>query len=110
MASSFDAYRRQLLNHPELGFSLDLSRAPAPTGFAERLAPALRQALADMAALEALPGLGHKTASVVMAQAFGEPAFPVDTHIHRLAQRGLDPGPTRGSARLAALLQPPAAQ
>jgi len=41
----------------------------------------------DMAALEALPGVGHKTASVVMAQAFGEPAFPVDTHIHRLAGR-----------------------
>lgn len=39
------------------------------------------------AELEALPGVGHKTASVVMAQAFGEPAFPVDTHIHRLAQR-----------------------
>lgn len=38
-------------------------------------------------ALEALPGVGHKTASVVMSQAFGEPAFPVDTHIHRLAQR-----------------------
>lgn len=38
-------------------------------------------------ALEALPGVGHKTASVVMAQAFGIPAFPVDTHIHRLAQR-----------------------
>ena len=37
--------------------------------------------------LEALPGVGHKTASVVMAQAFGYPAFPVDTHIHRLAQR-----------------------
>src|SRR6185503_16460864 len=37
--------------------------------------------------LEALPGVGHKTASVVMAQAFGIPAFPVDTHIHRLAQR-----------------------
>jgi len=37
--------------------------------------------------LEALPGVGHKTASVVMAQAFGEPAFPVDTHIHRLAAR-----------------------
>ncbi len=36
--------------------------------------------------LEALPGVGHKTASVVMAQAFGVPAFPVDTHIHRLAQ------------------------
>ena len=42
---------------------------------------------ADFAALEALPGVGHKTASVVMAQAFGVPAFPVDTHIHRLAQR-----------------------
>nr|WP_246455859.1 endonuclease III [Ruficoccus amylovorans] len=37
--------------------------------------------------LEALPGVGHKTASVVMVQAFGQPAFPVDTHIHRLAQR-----------------------
>jgi len=44
-------------------------------------------------ALEALPGVGHKTASVVMAQAFGVPAFPVDTHIHRLAQRwGLSSG------------------
>jgi endonuclease-3 len=43
--------------------------------------------------LEALPGVGHKTASVVMAQAFGEPAFPVDTHIHRLAARwGLSSG------------------
>ncbi|MDQ8207665.1 endonuclease III [Coraliomargarita sp. SDUM461003] len=42
---------------------------------------------ADMKALEALPAVGHKTASVVMAQAFGVPAFPVDTHIHRLAQR-----------------------
>ena len=39
------------------------------------------------AELEELPGVGHKTASVVMAQAFGVPAFPVDTHIHRLAQR-----------------------
>ncbi|MDR2674308.1 MAG: endonuclease III [Opitutaceae bacterium] len=37
--------------------------------------------------LEALPGVGHKTASVVMSQAWGEPAFPVDTHIHRLARR-----------------------
>ncbi|NVK29483.1 MAG: endonuclease III [Gammaproteobacteria bacterium] len=44
-------------------------------------------------ALEALPGVGHKTAAVVMSQAFGEPAFPVDTHIHRLAQRwGLTKG------------------
>jgi endonuclease-3 len=43
--------------------------------------------------LEALPGVGHKTASVVMVQAFGEPAFPVDTHIHRLAARwGLSRG------------------
>ena len=47
----------------------------------------------DMEALERLPGVGHKTASVVMAQAFGVPAFPVDTHIHRLAQRwGLSSG------------------
>ncbi len=43
--------------------------------------------------LERLPGVGHKTASVVMAQAFGKPAFPVDTHIHRLAERwGLSDG------------------
>ena len=43
--------------------------------------------------LERLPGVGHKTASVVMSQAFGHPAFPVDTHIHRLAQRwGLTSG------------------
>lgn len=41
----------------------------------------------DIEALERLPGVGHKTASVVMTQAFGEPAFPVDTHIHRLAHR-----------------------
>lgn len=45
------------------------------------------QVPADMAALEAMPGVGHKTASVVMVQAFGVPAFPVDTHIHRLAWR-----------------------
>ena len=45
------------------------------------------------AELEALPGVGHKTASVVMTQAFGRPAFPVDTHIHRLAARwGLSSG------------------
>ena len=47
----------------------------------------------DMRALEKLPGVGHKTASVVMSQGFGHPAFPVDTHIHRLAQRwGLTKG------------------
>jgi len=48
---------------------------------------------ADMALLEELPGVGHKTASVVMSQAFGHPAFPVDTHIHRLLTRwGLTSG------------------
>ncbi len=41
----------------------------------------------DINALETLPGVGHKTASVVISQGFGQPAFPVDTHIHRLAQR-----------------------
>lgn len=47
----------------------------------------------SFSALEALPGVGHKTASVVMSQAFGVPAFPVDTHIHRLAYRwGLSTG------------------
>ena len=48
---------------------------------------------ADLEILESLPGVGHKTASVVVSQAFGLPAFPVDTHIHRLAQRwGLTKG------------------
>ena len=41
----------------------------------------------NLSALENLPGVGHKTASVIMSQGFGHPAFPVDTHIHRLAQR-----------------------
>jgi len=41
----------------------------------------------DLLKLESLPGVGHKTASVVMSQVFNEPSFPVDTHIHRLAQR-----------------------
>ena len=51
------------------------------------------QVPADEAALERLPGVGHKTAQVVMAQAFGVPSFPVDTHIHRLATRwGLTSG------------------
>ncbi len=58
----------------------------------ERHGGEIPQSLED---LEALPGVGHKTASVVMAQAFGEPAFPVDTHIHRLAARwGLSKGST----------------
>jgi len=48
---------------------------------------------ADLAALERLPGVGHKTAQVVMAQSFGVPSLPVDTHIHRLATRwGLTSG------------------
>ena len=76
-----------------------------PCGLAPRKAKAIRdlseilvrdhggQVPEDMEALETLPGVGHKTASVVMAQAFGVPAFPVDTHIHRLAQRwGLTKG------------------
>ncbi|MDZ4404613.1 endonuclease III [Prosthecobacter sp.] len=51
------------------------------------------QVPASLEALERLPGVGHKTAQVVMAQAFGVPSFPVDTHIHRLAQRwGLTTG------------------
>lgn len=70
-----------------------------PCGLAPRKAQAIRrlseiliekhggEVPRSFAALEELPGVGHKTASVVMAQAFGVPAFPVDTHIHRLAQR-----------------------
>ena len=51
------------------------------------------QVPSDLESLESLPGVGHKTASVVMSQGFGQPAFPVDTHIHRLAQRwGLTKG------------------
>jgi len=63
----------------------------------------------DPVALEALPGVGHKTASVVLAQAFGRPAFPVDTHIHRLAARwGLSDGTTveRTERDLKALFPP----
>lgn len=56
------------------------------------------QVPASFQALEALPGVGHKTASVVMAQAFGVPAFPVDTHIFRLARRwGLSRGTSVGA-------------
>lgn len=76
-----------------------------PLGLAPKKAKAIRalssilveqhqgQVPQSMELLEQLPGVGHKTASVVMAQAFGVPAFPVDTHIHRLAQRwGLTSG------------------
>jgi endonuclease-3 len=63
----------------------------------------------DMAELEALPGVGHKTASVVLSQAFGIPTFPVDTHIHRLAARwGLSDGSNvvRTEADLKQLFEP----
>lgn len=70
-----------------------------PCGLAPRKAQAIQALSAILVAkhggqvprtfeeLEELPGVGHKTASVVMAQAFGVPSFPIDTHIHRLAQR-----------------------
>jgi endonuclease-3 len=66
--------------------------APSKARNLKRLAQALvddhgGRVPADIDDLERLPGVGHKTASVVMNQAFGEPAFPVDTHIHRLAAR-----------------------
>ena len=69
------------------------------------------QVPASFEALEALPGVGHKTASVVMAQAFGQPAFPVDTHIHRLAARwGLSSGQSvEATERDLKRLYPPAA-
>jgi len=98
----------KLANTPEKMRRCDESQILAvikPLGLAPRKAKAIRglsqilvdqhagQVPADMQQLELLPGVGHKTASVVMAQAFGIPAFPVDTHIHRLAQRwGLSSG------------------
>lgn len=63
-------------------------KAKALKGLAERLGEAHGgEVPADFDALVALPGVGRKTANVVLAQAFGRPAFPVDTHIHRLAAR-----------------------
>ncbi len=93
---------------PETMAKVPVSRIQSiirPCGLASRKAKAI-QALSKILArdhqnrvpdtfedLETLPGVGHKTASVVMSQAFGHPAFPVDTHIHRLAQRwGLTSG------------------
>ncbi len=66
--------------------------APTKAKNVHRLSEILRdqydgQVPADMKSLEALPGVGHKTASVVLAQVFDQPTFPVDTHIHRLAKR-----------------------
>ncbi len=98
----------QLADHPQQMCRLSVERIRdviKPCGLSPQKSKAifgLSQILVDQhqgqvprtfEALEALPGVGHKTASVVMAQAFGVPAFPVDTHIHRLAQRwGLTSG------------------
>ena len=81
-----------------LGFIKTCGLAPTKAKHLKRLAERLVSEFGgevprDLATLETLPGVGHKTASVVVAQAFGEPAFPVDTHIHRLAARwGLSDG------------------
>jgi endonuclease-3 len=81
-----------------LGFIRTCGLAPAKAKAIRRLSEILVHehggiVPADFEALERLPGVGHKTASVVMCQAFGVPAFPVDTHIHRLAARwGLSNG------------------
>jgi endonuclease-3 len=98
----------RLANTPRAMLEADpeeIARIVRPCGLAPRKAHAIiglskilieehnGQVPADFEALERLPGVGHKTASVVMCQAFGVPAFPVDTHIHRLAQRwGLSSG------------------
>ncbi len=91
-----------LADHPQAMMNVPVDQIQAiirPCGLSPRKSAAISQLSkilveqhnsqvpADFAALEALPGVGHKTASVVMAQAFGVPAFPVDTHIHRLAKR-----------------------
>ena len=91
-----------LADTPETMMLLPASTIEAiikPCGLAPRKSVAIQQLSAILVekyngnvpasfeALEALPGVGHKTASVVMSQAFGFPAFPVDTHIHRLATR-----------------------
>jgi len=81
-----------------LGFIRTCGLAPAKAANIQRLSQLIverhgGEVPRSFAALEALPGVGHKTASVVMSQAFGVPAFPVDTHIHRLAYRwGLSDG------------------
>lgn len=81
-----------------LGYIKTLGLAPTKAKRVQGLAQQLverfgGQVPRDFESLESLPGVGHKTASVVMAQAFGCPAFPVDTHIHRLAARwGLSNG------------------
>ena len=83
-------YKRQLKEEQILAFIRQLGLAKTKARNVRRLAQILVTAYdgdvpQSFEELEALPGVGHKTASVVMAQAFGVPAFPVDTHIHRLA-------------------------
>jgi endonuclease-3 len=83
----------------------DIRAVIRPCGLSERKAHAIKELSrllvtnhngkvpGSLEALEELPGVGHKTAQVVMAQAFGVPSFPVDTHIHRLSKRwGLSTG------------------
>lgn len=85
--------------HPERILELIREVGLAPTKaknlstMAHQILDAGGEIIADWDFLESLAGVGHKTASVVMSQAFGVPAFPVDTHIHRLADRwGLSDG------------------
>lgn len=82
----------QILAHiREIG--LAPTKARNLSAMAHQILDAGGEVIADWDFLESLAGVGHKTASVVMAQAFGVPAFPVDTHIHRLAARwGLSNG------------------
>lgn len=98
-ASAPDARTMASLDESEiLAFIRQVGLAPTKAKNLKRMSALLVErhegvVPADMVALEALPGVGHKTASVVMTQAFGLPAFPVDTHIHRLATRwGLTSG------------------
>ncbi len=97
-----------LASNPKKMMKLPLEKINAivkPCGLSSRKAPAIQrlseilvkeyhgEVPRSLEELEKLPGVGHKTASVVMSQAFGVPSFPVDTHIHRLAQRwGLSSG------------------
>lgn len=82
-----------------LGYIREVGLAPTKAKnlwlAANKIVDAGGEVIADWEFLESLPGVGHKTASVVMAQAFGVPAFAVDTHVHRLAERwGLSNGTT----------------
>ena len=82
-----------------LGYIKEIGLAPTKarnlSTMAHQILDAGGEIIPDWEFLESLAGVGHKTASVVMSQAFGVPAFPVDTHIHRLANRwGLSNGTT----------------